>query len=77
MNQETTRLLPQLDMTVLALLEHWPGCARVFNERRMACVGCELSAFETIADAARVYDVDVSQFLAALKAAVGPAAEDH
>ncbi len=41
-------------MTVAELLEQWPTCASVLNERRMACVGCELSAFETLADAARV-----------------------
>ena len=58
--------MPKLEMTVAELLEEWPECAGVLNERRMACVGCELASFETLADAARVYGVDVGQFLAAL-----------
>ncbi len=66
---------PELQMTIGKLLEQWPACASVLNESRMACVGCELSAFETVADAARIYDVDVRQFLDALKAAARLAAE--
>ena len=71
MNQKTIQRMPEPEMTVAELLEQWPACASVLNERRMACVGCELSAFETLADAARVYDVDEDQFLVALRAAAG------
>ncbi len=63
--------MPELEMTVAELLEQWPACAVVLNERGMACVGCELSMFETLADAARVYGVDEDEFLAALRAKAG------
>jgi hybrid cluster-associated redox disulfide protein len=69
MNEKVAQLTPRLDMTVAELLEHWPACANVLNERRMACVGCELSAFETLAAAARVYQINEDQLLKALTAA--------
>ena len=43
------------DMTVQHLLTRWPWTARVFLDRRMACVGCPMAAFETIEEVARVY----------------------
>lgn len=63
--------MPELEMTVAELLEEWPACAYVLIERGMACVGCELSIFETLADAARVYGIDAGDFLAALRAKAG------
>lgn len=77
MTEDATRRIPQLDMSVAELLEHWPLCANVLNARRMACVGCELSAFETLAGAARVYRVQESELLAALRAAANQSAEDR
>lgn len=69
--------MPNPEMTVAELLEQWPACASVLNARGMACVGCELSAFETLAEAARVYDVEESHFLAALAAVVSQAPENR
>lgn len=63
-------------MTVAELLEQWPACANVLNDMRMACVGCELSAFETLADAARVYGADERQLLVALRAVAGSTAQN-
>jgi hybrid cluster-associated redox disulfide protein len=59
--------MPGPDMTVAELLEQWPACARVLLSRGMACVGCELSVFETLSEAARVYNVEQVQLLAALR----------
>lgn len=49
------------DMTVQAVLDAWPATRTVFIARRMACVGCELAPFMTIADAAAAYDIPAGQ----------------
>lgn len=55
------------DMTVEQLLTAWPQTARVFLDRRMACVGCPVAAFETIEEVAAVYEQDPEALIAALK----------
>jgi hybrid cluster-associated redox disulfide protein len=61
--------MPELEMTVAEVLGRWPQCAAALNEARMACVGCELSSFETLADAAQVYGVGAGQLLTDLRRA--------
>lgn len=66
-------------MTVSEVLDQWPATAQVFNQYRTACVGCAMAAFDTIADVASIYDLDLDQFLTALQqaAADGEFSEDH
>jgi len=64
---------PTPETTVACWLGAHPGTAGVFLGRRMACVGCPLAAFETLADAAREYRLPLADFLAELAgAAVTP-----
>jgi hybrid cluster-associated redox disulfide protein len=49
--------------TVSAYLERCPEGARVFLAHRMACVGCSLAKFDTLADAARAYGLPLDAFL--------------
>jgi hybrid cluster-associated redox disulfide protein len=56
--------------TVAALLAVHPEAAVVFIRRSMACVGCPLSRFDSLADAARAYGVPIGRFLRELAAAV-------
>ncbi len=44
-----------------------PHAARVFARRGMACVGCALSRFETVADAAANYGVNERVLLRELR----------
>ncbi|HEX7009520.1 MAG TPA: DUF1858 domain-containing protein [Phycisphaeraceae bacterium] len=60
------RIDPQ--MTVDQVLERHPQAARVFVDRRMACVGCPIAAFETVEEVARAYGEDPDTLLAALRA---------
>lgn len=69
--------MPELEMTVAEILEHWPTCAVVINEWGMACVGCQLSIFETLAGAAEIYGVDAAELLAALWATASESAGSH
>ncbi len=50
-----TDITPQT--SVADLLERWPQAIPVFLQHRMSCVGCSMSAFETLEDAARIYHV--------------------
>jgi hybrid cluster-associated redox disulfide protein len=63
-------LVFNLDTTIAALLDAYPSAARVFIRRRMACVGCDMNRFETIADAARSYGIPPAELLADLRRSV-------
>lgn len=64
-------LIPTAEMTVSEVLERWPDTALVFNRYRTACVGCAMAAFDTIDDVARIYHLDLEQFLQALQDVAG------
>ncbi len=61
-------------MTVQRLLELWPQTARVFIDKRMACVGCAVAGFETIEEVAAIYEQAPDSFVRALRRC---AAEAH
>ena len=58
--------------TVDEVVSRYPRTARVFIGRRMHCIGCVVSRFETIADACRNYGEATELFLADLRAAAEP-----
>lgn len=70
-------ILPEIDpsITVKHLLNRWPEASQVFFKRRMACVGCSLSAFDTLVDAARNYRLPVEQIIEEIAAVVGTVAQ--
>lgn len=51
------------DMSVNDLLTTYPQTAEVFVRHTMVCIGCTISSFHTLAEAAAVYDLDLSAFL--------------
>lgn len=57
------------DLAVDDIMRRWPGTMAVFVRHRMSCVGCAISPFHTVVDAAREYDLPVEQLLAELVAA--------
>lgn len=57
------------DTNVDELLGRFPATARVFIRRRMACVGCEIARFETVADVCRIYRQPLDVILAELRQA--------
>lgn len=57
-------LSPQIAMA--DLMAAWPQVIPTLLERRMACVGCDMARFETLADAARIYGLDLRKLLADL-----------
>ena len=46
------------DLTAAEVLERWPETSPVFFRYRMACVGCPIAPFETLAEVAAIYGLD-------------------
>jgi hybrid cluster-associated redox disulfide protein len=57
-------------MTVAALTERWPATIVVFNRHKMACVGCAVAPFYTVADAVRIYGMALPSFVTELEQAI-------
>ena len=55
------------DTLVDDLLTAYPQAAEVFVNRAMMCVGCTISSFHTLAEAAAVYHLNLDAFLAELR----------
>ncbi len=58
-----------LDLAIDDLLTQTPGVAEVFVRRGMVCVGCDISRFHTIREAAAIYSIEAAQLLAELREA--------
>jgi len=56
--------------TVEDVLTRSPHAARVFLDHRMACVGCTMAPYDTVADAADAYDLDPYRFAEELDEAI-------
>jgi len=61
--------MPRLDQPVEEIMGRWPATARVFVRRKMACVGCIMAPFQTLAAAARAYGIPETELLAEMQAA--------
>ena len=59
-----------MDMLVDDVMRGHPATVRTFLNHKMACVGCPIGGFHTIADACREHGVDAIGFLAVLHAVI-------
>ncbi len=57
---------PLTELTVAELLQRWPQMIPVFLRRHMACVGCTMAPFETLADVTAVYGIHLPHFVGEL-----------
>jgi len=64
------------DLTTSEILRKWPEAIAVFSENKMTCIGCYMSVFDTLADAAIVHNIEVDQIVAALNEHIA-AAKSH
>ena len=55
------------DMIIAEVLARWPKTAIVFHKHNMACVGCAVAPFYTIADAATIYGLTLDEFVLRLR----------
>jgi hybrid cluster-associated redox disulfide protein len=63
---------PQLEasLTVAEVLARWPQTISVFIHHRMACIGCAVAPFETLAEVVAIYRLDLACFLNELQQVV-------
>lgn len=54
---------PTADWTVETLLKSRADTVHVINSHGMACIGCAMARFETLAEVAREYRLDLPAFL--------------
>ncbi|HEX6979492.1 MAG TPA: DUF1858 domain-containing protein [Alphaproteobacteria bacterium] len=62
------------DLTVQTVIDTSPAAIGVFLRRRMACVGCAMAPFVTVAEAAASYGIPVDEFEAELREAAARSA---
>jgi hybrid cluster-associated redox disulfide protein len=70
MRDEDLPMKPDLitpDLIVADLLDSWPQAIPVFIKHKMSCVGCSMSCFETLSDAARIYGIAPAVLMAELQ----------
>jgi len=53
------------------VLQRFPQTMPVFGKYGMHCIGCSMSAFETIEQGAQAHGIDVKKFVDDLNAAAG------
>jgi hybrid cluster-associated redox disulfide protein len=56
--------------SVADLLARVPQAVDIFLRHRMSCVGCSMSSFETLEDAAQIYGIPLETLMAEISAAV-------
>jgi len=54
------------DMFIADIMERWPETIMLFLEHGMACAGCSLADFSTLADALEVYNIPQEKILVRL-----------
>jgi hybrid cluster-associated redox disulfide protein len=57
----------EANLTVAEVLAQWPQTIPVFIHYRMACVGCAMAPFESLAEVAIIYRLDLDSFLRELR----------
>jgi len=62
--------LPTANFTIAETLSRWPQTIYTFMRHQMACPGCAMTRFETLAEAARNYGLDAGQFMEELASTI-------
>jgi hybrid cluster-associated redox disulfide protein len=65
------------DMPVEDVMRRFPAIIAVFLRHRMHCIGCAVSPFHTVADAAGEYGMDHAALVQELRAASAAAGVDR
>ncbi len=73
MKKETKKVHKMItkDMSFGEVLNMFPQTTPVFSRYGMHCIGCSMSAFETIEQGAKTHGIDVKHFVDDLNEAAG------
>lgn len=64
-------------LSINELLERFPQTACLLIRYRMACVGCDIAAFHTVAEAVAIYGVNAERFFSELDVQANDHAESQ
>lgn len=73
-SEDDNTLTPEL--SVETVMQRWPETVAVFQAYRTACVGCVMAPFDTLADVARNYHLEVGELLHALQQRIDSISHD-
>jgi len=59
-----------LETPIAEIMRSYPQTIQVFLNHRMVCVGCHMSAFDTLADAIDNYEFSAAEFVEKLHEAI-------
>lgn len=62
---------PESTWVVAEVITQYPQAAAVFTGLRMACAGCAMAPFETLAEVAEIYGLKPETLLGAIRRACG------
>jgi len=63
---------PALESMIVGdILSRWPATADAFNRYRMACPGCVMAPFMTLAEACAAYDLNLKEVAHAVHQSIG------
>jgi len=54
------------EMTLGGVIKEWPETAEVFFQFGLHCIGCHISAYESVADGAKAHGVNPEELVKAL-----------
>ena len=58
------------DLNVAEIMSRWPSTIRVFLSQRLHCVGCPISPFHTLVEAAEEHEISLDCLMEEVTAAV-------
>ncbi|HOO96970.1 MAG TPA: DUF1858 domain-containing protein [Caldisericia bacterium] len=63
------------DMTLGDVIKKWPVSAEIFFKFGLHCIGCHISAYESIEDGAKAHGIDPVELVKALNEAINKSPE--
>lgn len=60
------------DLSVAEIMTCWPATIRVFIELHMHCIGCPISVFHTLSQAADEHGLELQRLTAMIDVAIAP-----
>lgn len=74
---EVENRLPESHWTVAETFNRCPETAPVFHRFGMACIGCTMAPFETLAEAAEAYELNLETLLSDFNQAISSRQADE
>jgi len=65
------------NMIVGDIMAKWPETAKAFNRHKMACPGCVMAPFMTLAEVCEAYGLNLDDFVETLRRSINQESSDQ